>query len=225
MKDTIVWVTLGLLAMLTSGIANAADAPNPEQEAAYTADLNKRADGMLQDLNLRDAGKAARVKQTIIDQYRAIRQIDDTVAAIPKEQKDAIKQAKEQATAEKKPLHDQFLAKLSSDLTPEQVETVKDKMTYNKVAVDFNAFCDMLPQLTDAQKQYILTQLKEARETAMDQGSSKEKHDVFGKYRGRINNYLSKEGYDLKQASKDWAERRKNRDAQAKQAASTRPTS
>ena len=34
----------------------------------------------------------------------------------------------------------------------------------------------------------------------MDRASSKEKHAVFGKYKGRINNYLSKQGYDLKQA-------------------------
>ena len=29
----------------------------------------------------------------------------------------------------------------------------------------------------------------------------------YGKYKGRINNYLSSEGYDLKKASKEWAER------------------
>jgi hypothetical protein len=57
----------------------------------------------------------------------------------------------------------------------------------------------------------------------MDKGSAKDKHAVFDKTRGRINNYLSKEGYDLKQASKDWAERRKTREAQAKQAAATQP--
>jgi hypothetical protein len=102
-------------------------------------------------------------------------------------------------------------------LTPGQVETVKDEMTYNKVRNDSAAFNDMLPNLTEEQKAYIIAQLKEAREIAMDQGSSKEKHEVFGKYRGRINNYLAKQGYDLKQASKDWAERRKARAASDKQ--------
>ena len=68
-----------------------------------------------------------------------------------------------------------------------------------------------------------MAQLKEARDIAMDKGSAKEKHAVFDKYRGRINNYLAKQGYDLKQASKDWAQRRKAREAQAKQAAATQP--
>jgi hypothetical protein len=226
MKDTIVWVMLGLIGLLTCGIASAADAPTAEQEAAYAADLSKRGDGVLEALDLPDAEKAARVKQIVIDQYRGIKKIDDeALAAAPKDDKAAVAKAKEDAAAAKKPLHDAFLAKLSTELTPEQVETVKDKMTYNVVKVTYDGFQDMIPTLTDAQKGYILAQLKEAREIAMDQGSSKEKHAVFGKYKGRINNYLSKEGYDLKQATKDWAERRKARDAQAKQASTTQPAS
>jgi hypothetical protein len=32
---------------------------------------------------------------------------------------------------------------------------------------------------------------------ALDASSSNKKHEAFGKYKGRINNYLSKRGYDL----------------------------
>jgi hypothetical protein len=62
----------------------------------------------------------------------------------------------------------------------------------------------MLPDLTEEQISQIETWLLEAREIAMDQGSSDAKHAVFGKYKGRINNYLSGEGYDLNKASKEW---------------------
>ncbi|MNR53744.1 hypothetical protein D3C85_1738080 [compost metagenome] len=41
----------------------------------------------------------------------------------------------------------------------------------------------------------------------MDGGSSKEKHAWFGKYKGRINNYLSKEGYDLTKEREGWNKR------------------
>jgi hypothetical protein len=34
----------------------------------------------------------------------------------------------------------------------------------------------------------------------MDEGTSDEKHKVFGKYKGRINNYLAAAGYNLKAA-------------------------
>ena len=43
----------------------------------------------------------------------------------------------------------------------------------------------------------------------MDAGTSEEKHAIFGKYKGRINNYLSKAGYDMKQAEKNLAEKQK----------------
>ncbi|HOB33816.1 MAG TPA: DUF3826 domain-containing protein, partial [Verrucomicrobiota bacterium] len=38
---------------------------------------------------------------------------------------------------------------------------------------------------------------------AMDQGSSNEKHAIFNKYKGRINNYLVRAGYDLKKGEEN----------------------
>jgi hypothetical protein len=198
-----------------------------DAEAQYTRDLNKRGDDTLAALKLDDTAKAERVKQLVMNQYRSLRTLHDARDAklkeIGKDDKEQLAKVKADTDAAIKPLHEEFVAKLSAELTPEQVEIVKDKMTMGKVKNDFGAFCDMLPNLTEPQKQYILTQLKEAREIAMDKGSAQEKHDVFGKYRGRINNYLSKEGYDLKQATKDWAARREARASQAKQAAATQP--
>ena len=193
-------------------LARAAEAPAAPDAAAsqYEIDLNKRGDAVLKALGLTDADKAARVKQMVIEQYRALRDADDkSMAGVVKDDKAALAKAKDTAAAAKKPLHDAFVQKLSAELSPQQVEVVKDTMTYNVVRVTYGAYCDELPQLTEAQKAYILAQLKEAREIAMDQGSSKDKHAVFGKYKGRINNYLAREGYNLKQAEKDWAQRRK----------------
>jgi len=100
--------------------------------------------------------------------------------------------------ATRKSLHDSFVAKLNGELTPEQVEIVKDKMTYNKVKVTYDAYCQFVPQMTDEQKAHILADLKTAREEAIDGGSSEEKSAIFGKYKGRINNYLSSQGIDMK---------------------------
>jgi hypothetical protein len=41
----------------------------------------------------------------------------------------------------------------------------------------------------------------------MDAGSSDEKHKWFGKYKGRINNYLSAAGYDMKKEGEEWQKR------------------
>ena len=80
---------------------------------------------------------------------------------------------------------------------------VKDGHTYGVLPLTFRVYQQMLPQLTSEQKTKILALLKEAREQAMDAGTSKEKHAWFGKYKGKINTYLSAEGYNMKLAEKN----------------------
>jgi hypothetical protein len=77
--------------------------------------------------------------------------------------------------------------------------------------VTYAAYTDMILSLTEKHKEQILAWLKEAREKAMDEGSSDDKHKVFGKYKGRINNYLSSEGYDMKKEEKAWQQRLKEK--------------
>jgi len=45
------------------------------------------------------------------------------------------------------------------------------------------------------------------REIAIDAETSEKKHWWFGKYKGRINNYLSAEGFDMKKESEAWQKR------------------
>ena len=92
-----------------------------------------------------------------------------------------------------------------------RIERVKDVMTFNVVKVTYEAHCDMIPTLKEEEKEQILAWLIEARELAIDAESSKKKHEVFGKYKGRINNYLAKRGYDLVKEREAWYERIKAR--------------
>ena len=107
--------------------------------------------------------------------------------------------------------HNGFLADLSMYLKPQEIDKVKDVMTFNVVKVTYEAQCDMIPTLKEEEKQQIMAWLIEARELAIDAESSKKKHEVFGKYKGRINNYLSKRGYDLTKEREAWYERVKAR--------------
>ena len=107
--------------------------------------------------------------------------------------------------------HFGFDADLSMYLKPQDIERVKDVMTFNVVKVTYEAHCDMIPTLKEEEKAQILAWLIEARELAIDAESSKMKHEVFGKYKGRINNYLTKRGYDLVKEREAWYERIKAR--------------
>ncbi len=201
------WLAMLSIALFVAPIFAADKKPSkPDTEAEYTAKLEQRAADILKALELADDAKAQRVRGTVVAQYRALRDWHDGLG--PK-LKGAGDEEARVIRASLKELHGKFIAALAAELTPAQVERVKDRMTYDTVRVTYHGYLEMLPKLTEAQKARILAMLKEAREEAMDGGSSEEKTVIFGRYKGRINNYLSAEGYDLKQAGKDWAERRK----------------
>jgi hypothetical protein len=182
------------------------------EEAAYRAAIEKRTADILELLEINDGRRSAKVHDIIVAQYRALRDWHDANDA---RLKGATGEQSQQIKSSLRALHEKFIAELSAELTPSQVEKVKDKMTYNKVQVTYNGYVNMLPELTDAQKAKITAWLREAREEAMDGGSAEEKSTIFNRYKGRINNYLSAEGYDLKQASKDRNERlRRQREAE-----------
>jgi hypothetical protein len=202
--------------------ANGPNAPAAasDDDSAYTKVLEKRAADVLDVLGLDDPAKAARVREAVVNQYRGLRKLHDARDAAIQAFKGRSDQDKSELAgrieaerartdAAASALNDRFLAALSAELSPEQVEKVKDKMTYNKLRVTYDAYLDMLPDLTPAQKQVVFGMLKEARDKATYAGSAEEKSEVFNKSKGRVNNYLSAQGYDLKLAQKRWAERRK----------------
>lgn len=104
--------------------------------------------------------------------------------------------------------HRAYIRSLEGLLTAEQVEGIKNGMTYYTVPKTYNNYRLMLPFATEEEFVLILENLKEAREHAMDGGSAKEKHAWFNKYKGRIANALASRGYNLKEEGERWAERR-----------------
>lgn len=191
-----------------------------DPEAAYTVVINERADAIVAQLGIADSAKAIRVRDIIAGQYRALRTIHearDTRVQAVKKQAGANKAAADagvQAATSEANLkldanHKVFLGRLLAELTPEQIDKVKDGLTYGVVPLTYRVYREMLPNLTDEQQRQILAWLYEAREYAMDAGTSNEKHGWFGKYKGRINNYLAKAGIDMKKAERDMAQRQK----------------
>jgi len=207
---------LALFALMTFALVGVAqDSQKPEdKEAAYTRTINQRADKIVATLGVSDTNKAVRVRDFIAQQYRDLSKIHTARDAQIKEAKEKAGADKTAASAavqavrdETKPrldkLHGEFLAKLSAELSSEQVDKVKDGLTYGVVPLTSGVYLKMYPELTDEQKKQVMAWLVEARELAMDGSTSNEKHAVFGKYKGRINNYLSKAGYDAKKGEQN----------------------
>jgi len=217
--------TILLLSFLL-GTAAMAQTQSPAEQENYTKVITDRSAKIIAGIGITDSTskKFIKVRDILVDHYRVTGTLHDGRNAEVKQVKASglDKAAMNTKLASLDSVmnlkldkhHAEFLAKLNKEITPEQVEGVKDAMTYKKVAVTYNSYLDELPQLTDAQKVQLKAWLIEAREKAVDAGSSDEKTAIFGKYKGRINNYLSKEGYDMKKAGEEWQKRIKERAVQ-----------
>lgn len=189
----------------------------------YIKVTNERAAKIVTKLELKNAEKEKAVSDIIAQQFRdlseihdgrdaEIKKIKDDSTLAKEKQNEKIDKLKAKADESIAKLHKSYLKKLGKELSEDKITEVKDGMTYAVLPITVAGYNDMLPNLTAEQKDYIYKALVEAREHAMDGGSSKEKHGWFGKYKGRINNYLSKQGYDLNKESKDWHERVEQRE-------------
>ena len=210
-----------LIALFLSGVVISNAQQNKDQE--YVKVSNERAAKIVGKLALNDTEKEKKITQIIAEQYQNLNAVQEKRDAEIKKVKDDSSLAKEKQNAEIEKLkskadksidklHKAYLKKLGTQLNETKITEVKDGMTYGVLPITVAGYNDMLPNLTKEQKAYIYNALVEAREHAMDGGSSKEKHAWFGKYKGRINNYLSKQGYDLNKESTDWHKRIEERE-------------
>lgn len=210
-----------LLLAVCSLTASAVELKSEGRDTAYVASILKRSQKIVDKLELKDKAKAEAVLHIIANRYfelNDIYEVRDQKLKEAKELEGEMKQlksdlAKFEADSKLYRSHFAFPATLGIYLSDEQVTAVIDGMTYGVVKVTYDSHLDMIPSLTEEEKTQLMAWLVEARELAVDAENSNKKHGVFGKYKGRINNYLSKRGYDLKAEREAWYKRIEERKA------------
>lgn len=165
------------------------------RDAEYVNSIKTRSEKIVQALALDDKNVYENVLNIVCNRYF---KLNDIYRDYPD---------KNVRDAELYKHHFEFEADLANYLSDTQIEQVKDGMTYGVVQKTYEAHLEMIPSLSEAEKRQILNWLKEAREFAIDAENSKAKHNWFGKYKGRINNWLSKRGYNLDEERKAWYKR------------------
>ena len=214
-----------LLLAATTLTAMAVELKSEGRDAAYVEAIVKRSQKIVDKLDLKDKAQAEAVLHIIANRYFELNDIYEARDARKAEFKAWNLPAEYQQLADDfvryecdsklYRSHFAFPATLGIYLTPEQVTAVIDGMTYGVVKVTYDSHLDMIPSLTDEEKAQIEAWLIEAREFAVDAENSNKKHGAFGKYKGRINNYLSKRGYDLTAEREAWYKRIEERKAKA----------
>ena len=197
--------------------AGAVDLNKDNRDPQYVESIVKRSQKIVDKLGLTDVKVAEDVRNVIANRYFELNDIYEVRDAKVKKIKesglsgaakdDALKAAEYEKDAALYRSHFAYPANLSLFLDEKQIEVVKDGMTYGVVKVTYDATIDMIPSLKEEEKAQIYAWLIEAREFALDAENSDKKHAAFGKYKGRINNYLAKRGYDLTKEREEWYKR------------------
>lgn len=218
MKKIVLMSLLFLCGWISAG---AVDLNKENRDPKYVESIVNRSQKIVDKLGLTDAKVAEDVCNVIANRYFELNDIYEIRDAKVKAVKEsgltgdaknaALKAAENEKDAALYRSHFAFPASLSLFLNEEQIEAVKDGMTYGVVKVTYEATLDMIPSLKEEEKVQIYAWLVEAREFAMDAENSNKKHAAFGKYKGRINNYLAKRGYNLTKEREEWAKRVKAR--------------
>ena len=196
MKRTVLFVAIAWLYALT--VSGQLVVLNDDgRDSSYVQNIVNRSQKIVDGLQLDDKKTARNVRNIIANRYFLL---NDIHSKYDKTQQEAL-------DAELYKHHFELASALALYLNDDQIDAVKDGMTFGRLKRDYQATQDMIPSLSDFEKQQILIWLKEAREYAMGAADSKGKHFWFDKYRGRTNNWLSARGYDLKKERDDWMKR------------------
>ncbi|HLX68693.1 MAG TPA: DUF3826 domain-containing protein [Verrucomicrobiae bacterium] len=163
----------------------------PPPTAASDAALEKRVSTLVAALSLEDSAKQERVHKVLSTDLRAVRDAHNAGLQLDPS------------------VHKNFIDGLQADLSPEQVESVKNSLTANKLPITLKAYHQILPDLKSADEAKIADWLKRAREESLDVKNVDEMSPIFKKYKTEIERYLDAHGYDWAKSYKAFVDGQK----------------
>lgn len=191
-------------------------------------DLEKRAQSFVDSLYINDKEKATRVFAVIRTHMRAVRDWhnDHPYTIVPKginprtgEVLTDVYRDVIACSAKPKSIHEDLMNGLKKDLTQEQIEKVLDLYTINKFSFTLKGYRAIVPDMTEKEETFVVSQLKQAREEAVDYKTMKgEISAVFEIYKDKIEKYFNDNGRSWKQMYKDYTLKLKAEKAAAKSA-------
>ena len=217
-KSYIVFPGLLLMSLSLNSYAQKADKAKSEvkAEASAKADVQAKAAQFVASLNLTDTAKAARITAIIATHMAAVHEWHNshpytltpeginpiTGKVFSKLERELIVDSTIPNT-----VHDELVKGLRQDLTEDQVDQVLDKYTIGKVAFTMNGYKSIIPDLTSTEETEILTNLKLAREQAVDYKDVKEVSIIFKIYKTKIEDYLNNHGRNWKVLYKTYVDK------------------
>lgn len=184
-----------------------------DTKASSDIDILIRAKAWAESLQLKDNEKKARVQTVIFNHLISVRDwhnnhlyttVPEGINPITGKPFSNLEREVIANSTIPKSVHEALMNGLHKDLTEEKVEKVLDKYTIGKVAFTMAGYKAIVPNLTEKEEAYIMTQLKLAREQAVDFKSMKAISVIFKIHKTNIEKYLNDNGRNWTKMFKDF---------------------
>ena len=190
--------------------------PVMSQQAVADTALGNKASEWVASLKLNDDQKAQRVKSAIATHLTAVKEWHNShpYTLIPEGINPAtgskLSEMDRQiiiCSTKPRPIHDNLMTVLRTELDSLQVEAILDKYTIGKVAFTLEGYKAIVPDLTPKEETVILKNLKQAREQAIDYKNMKEISAIFEIYKTKCEQYLNNNGRNWRQLFKAYVDK------------------
>ncbi|HVS94618.1 MAG TPA: DUF3826 domain-containing protein [Mucilaginibacter sp.] len=185
-------------------------------EAGAKSDVREQAAEYVAVLNLTDTAKTSRITSVIAAHLTAVRDWhNDHAYTLTPEGINPIT-GKVFSTLERQlivdstiphSVHDDLMAGLRKDLTDDQVNAILDKYTIGKVEFTMKGYKSIITDMNPEEENVIMTNLKLAREQAVDYKQVKEMSVIFKIYKTKIEDYLNTHGRDWRTLYKTYVDK------------------
>jgi hypothetical protein len=196
----------GLAAACTAGPATAA--PADAIDGAMRKRIDQKAARIVESLKLTDAGKAAKVK-TIVSDWLAVMMTwhkghdaelnrlwgewNKARSVVPKDEfpGEVIAHQIDAVYASLRPAYEDYIKRLSAELTAGQVDAIKEGWSRSPgMTRTYNAYLEIVPDLTAKDKEVIKARMLMAREAAMLTDADKEIVAIYKRHKVKVEQYV-----------------------------------
>lgn len=202
--------TLLLIVLLAGGLPArifAGDAA-PVVDAATQKRIDQKVTRLIASAKVTDEDKAAKVKAIGIEWFATLftwhKENDPTLntlwadwnkarAVVPKDEfpGELIAVKIEEAYASLRPAYDEYIKRLAAELTPEQIDAVKEAWSRSPGMMrTYNSYLEIVPDLSEKDKEVIKARLHLAREAAMLTDADREIINIFKRHKVKVEQYV-----------------------------------
>lgn len=202
--------TLAVLLLLSAGalVRLAAADAGPAVDEAMRKRVDQKVTRLIDTAKVTDADKVAKVKAIGAEWFTTLfawhkandaqlnalwTQWSQARAAVPKDEfpGELIAVKIEEAYASLKPAYDDYIKRLSAELTPEQVDAVKEAWSRSPGRMrTYNSYLEIAPDLSEKDKEVIMARMNLAREAAMLTDADREIVNIFKRHKVKVEQYI-----------------------------------